>query len=100
MLCDRTVKLELDYSLDTAADGIVRELIAEAYEGSGSAVDGLLGVGIGMGGPVNPVNGPVLRAGGMPDLGRRRHPRHCSSPIFRGVPIFATTKATARPLPK
>jgi len=62
VLFDRTVELELDYSPD-AATGVVQALIAEAYRGQRLSRSGLLGVGIAMGGPVNPVNGTVVRAG-------------------------------------
>ena len=91
VLFDRTVELELDYSPD-AATGVVQALIAEAYRGQRLSRSGLLGVGIAMGGPVNPVNGTVVRAGGMPtwagvDL------REMFGPMFDGVPIFCDNES-------
>jgi len=91
VLFDRTVELELDYSPD-AATGVVQALIAEAYKGQRLSRSGLLGVGIAMGGPVNPVNGRVVRAGGMPtwagvDL------REMFGPMFDGVPIFCDNES-------
>jgi predicted NBD/HSP70 family sugar kinase len=91
VLFDETIELELDYSLDKAR-GIVRDLIADAYKGQRLKRAGLLGVGIAMGGPVNPVNGKVVRAGGMPtwagvDL------RELFEPMFEGVPIFCDNES-------
>lgn len=91
VLFDQTVELELDYSRDEAR-GIVQDLIADAYKGQRLKRSGLLGVGIAMGGPVNPVNGRVVRAGGMPtwagiDL------RELFEPMFDGVPIFCDNES-------
>lgn len=91
VLFDKTVQLELDYTPEGARQ-IVVDLIAEAYEGQRLRRSGLLGVGIAMGGPVNPVNGQVLRAGGMPiwagvDL------REFFGPMFEGVPIFCDNES-------
>lgn len=65
VLADRSLYLEPDYPPEKAA-GLVRELIAEAYSEQWQKPEGLLGVGIAVGGPVNPVNGQVLR-GGLPN---------------------------------
>lgn len=91
VLFDKTVDLPLDYPPESARD-VVRALINEAYEGQRLNRTGLLGVGIAMGGPVNPVNGTVIRAGGMPgwagvDL------RELFGPMFEGVPIFCDNES-------
>ena len=91
VLFDRTVELDLDYR-PADAQGIVRDLIDEAYRGQRLRRSGLLGVGIAMGGPVNPVNGTVIRAGGMPvwagvDL------REFFGPMFEGLPIFCDNES-------
>ena len=91
VLFDKTVDLPLDYPPEQARDA-VRDLIDEAYEGQRLNRTGLLGVGIAMGGPVNPVNGTVIRAGGMPgwagvDL------RELFGPMFEGVPIFCDNES-------
>lgn len=91
VLFDRTVQLELDHPPE-AAGAIVRDLIREAYRGQRHKQSALLGVGIAMGGPVNPVNGTVIRAGGMPrwagvDL------REFFAPMFEGLPIFCDNES-------
>lgn len=91
VLYDRSTARDLDYSPELAITA-VRELIAEAYEGQWRARAGLLGVGIAMGGPVNPVTGTVIRAGGMPtwagvDL------REMFGPMFEDVPIFCDNES-------
>lgn len=91
VLFDRTVQLDLDHPPETAGE-IVRDLIKEAYRGQRHKRSALLGVGIAMGGPVNPVNGTVIRAGGMPrwagvDL------REFFAPMFEGVPIFCDNES-------
>lgn len=91
VLAQKSVTLGAGYRSDTAADRI-RELIAEAYEGQWQSPEGLLGVGVGMGGPVNPVNGLVLRAGGMPDWAGVDI-RAMFGPIFPGVPIFCDNES-------
>ncbi len=65
VLSDQSVYLEPDYPPEQAA-GLVRDLIAKAYADQWQSPEGLLGVGIAVGGPVNPVNGQVLR-GGLPN---------------------------------
>jgi predicted NBD/HSP70 family sugar kinase len=91
VLYDQTAYLELDYSPETAIKD-VRRLIAEAYEGQWQQRDGLLGVGIGVGGPVNPVTGKMLRAGGMPTWAGVDM-RELFGPIFPDVPIFCDNES-------
>ncbi len=91
VLFDKTVDLPLDYSPEDA-QGIVRDLIDEAYEGQRLNRSGLLGVGIAMGGPVNPVNGTVIRAGGMPDWAGVDL-REFFGSMFEGVPIFCDNES-------
>jgi predicted NBD/HSP70 family sugar kinase len=91
VLFDKTVHLPLDYS-PPDAQGIVRDLIGEAYEGQKFNRSGLLGVGIAMGGPVNPVNGTVIRAGGMPGWAGVNL-REFFGPMFEGVPIFCDNES-------
>lgn len=91
VLADKSVYLEPDYSTEAAAE-LVPMLIAEAYEGRWQSPKGLLGVGIAVGGPVNPVTGKMLRAGGMPrwagvDM------RELFGPMFGGVPIFCDNES-------
>ena len=62
---DKTVFLEPDYSPEAAAD-LSRRLIREAYREHELSPDTLLGVGIAVAGPINPRDGKVLRAGGVP----------------------------------
>ncbi len=89
VLSDQSVYLEPDYLPEHAA-GLVRDLIAKAYADQWQSPEGLLGVGIAVGGPVNPVNGQVLR-GGLPnwtgiDL------RQLFGPMFE-APIFADNES-------
>lgn len=91
VLFDKTVDLTLDYPPEQARD-VVRDLIDEAYEGQRLNRTGLLGVGIAMGGPVNPVNGTVIRAGGMPGWAGV-DVRELFGPMFEGVPIFCDNES-------
>ncbi len=91
VLSDRTAYPELDYSPETAIKD-VRRLIAEAYDGQWQGRDGLLGVGIAVGGPVNPVTGTMLRAGGMPTWAGVDM-RELFGPIFPDVPIFCDNES-------
>jgi predicted NBD/HSP70 family sugar kinase/DNA-binding MarR family transcriptional regulator len=91
VLYDRTVRHDLDYPPDIATAD-VRRLIEEAYDGQSFRRDGLLGVGIAVGGPVNPVNGQVLRAGGMPTWAGVDM-RQLFGSMFEGVPIFADNES-------
>lgn len=91
VLSDRTVQLEADYSPAKAVD-LIRSLTAEAYEDYGQSTDGLLGVGIAMGAPVNPSNAQVLRAGGLPNWAGIDI-RQMFGPLFDEVPIFADNES-------
>lgn len=91
VLSDKTINLEIDYSPATAIQH-VRQLITEAYRGQWQGQDGLLGVGIAVGGPVNPVTGKVLRAGGMPTWAGVDM-RELFGPIFPDVPIFCDNES-------
>lgn len=91
VMFDKTVHLPLDYS-PQGAQVIVRELIDEAYKNQRLKRSGLIGVGIAMGGPVNPVNGTVIRAGGMPDWAGVDL-RDFFGPMFPGVPIFCDNES-------
>lgn len=91
VLSDRSVVLESDYSPRLAAE-VVGRLVAEAYEGQWHAPEGLLGVGIAAGGPVNPITGRMLRAGGMPSWAGVDM-RELVGPMFDGVPIFCDNES-------
>ncbi|WP_318609552.1 ROK family transcriptional regulator [Mesorhizobium sp. BAC0120] len=65
VLADKKVELEVDFSPD-AAMAIVQRLVREAYEELGISTDTMLGVGVAIGGPVNPTNGRLMRAGAIP----------------------------------
>jgi predicted NBD/HSP70 family sugar kinase/DNA-binding transcriptional ArsR family regulator len=65
VLSERQVVLEPDFSPAEAA-GIAARMLAEAYAGQNLSRDTVLGVGIALGNPVNPHDGRMLRAGGMP----------------------------------
>jgi predicted NBD/HSP70 family sugar kinase len=65
VLADKKFELEADFS-PTDAVAIVQRLVREAYSELGISSDTVLGVGIAVGGPVNPTNGRVMRAGAIP----------------------------------
>jgi len=89
VLWDKSVYLEPGYSEQTAAE-LVRELITEAYADQWQTPAGLLGVGIAVGAPVNPVNGQILR-GGLPNL-TGTDIRALLGQLF-DVPIFADNES-------
>lgn len=91
VLFDKIVVMENNYTPGMAAD-LIRSLVAEAYESQWQSPSGLLGVGVAMGGPVNPVNGQILRAGGMPDWAGVDM-RELLGPLFEGVPIFCDNES-------
>ncbi|MDP3315202.1 MAG: ROK family protein, partial [Devosia sp.] len=91
VLADKIVVMEDGYTPAMAAD-LIRRLVAEAYETQWQSPSGLLGVGVAMGGPVNPVNGQVLRAGGMPDWAGVDM-KELLGPLFEGVPIFCDNES-------
>jgi predicted NBD/HSP70 family sugar kinase len=66
VLSDRTLHLGTDYSV-AEAPGRAAEMLEQAYAELHLSRDTLLGVGIAVGGPVNPLDGRVLRPGGMPN---------------------------------
>lgn len=90
VLADRIVHLEPDYEPGVVL-GLVRKMVAEAYEEAGRSEDGLLGVGIAMGAPVNPATGTVVRAGGLPNWAGV-DVREMFEPMFT-VPIFADNES-------
>ncbi|MEO8883106.1 MAG: ROK family transcriptional regulator [Devosia sp.] len=62
---DKTVYLDPDYSPEAAAE-LSRCLIRDAYQEHGLSRDTLLAIGVAVAGPINPQDGRVLRAGGVP----------------------------------
>lgn len=89
VLWDRRVPLDPEYK---PADGleVARDLIDQAYYDQGQSPAGLLGVGLAVGAPVNPVTRQVLR-GGLPqwvgiDL------QQMFAPVFN-APIFADNES-------
>lgn len=91
VLADKTTVLDAGYTAETATEAI-RKLVAEAYEAQWQSPAGLLGVGVAVGGPVNPATGRMLRAGGMPhwagvDI------QELLGPLFEGVPIFCDNES-------
>lgn len=89
VLFDQSVYLEPDYPPEQAAN-LVRDLIAKAYADHRLSRHGLLGVGLAVGGPVNPVNGQVLR-GGLPNW-TGIDIRSLFAPMF-DAPIFADNES-------
>jgi predicted NBD/HSP70 family sugar kinase len=65
VLADRRVHLEADYSPEDATEA-ARRMVAEAYAEIGISSDSMLGLGLALGGPINPANGRVLRGGAIP----------------------------------
>jgi predicted NBD/HSP70 family sugar kinase len=66
VLADRTIYPDPDFSAAEAAR-MAASMLDEAYEANGLSRDTLIGVGMALAGPVNPQDGKLLRAGGMPD---------------------------------
>jgi predicted NBD/HSP70 family sugar kinase len=64
VLFDESIEMQIDYTQDEAT-GLVRALVQKAYAGAGISMDTLLGVGIGVGSPIDPNSGRVMRAGGV-----------------------------------
>jgi predicted NBD/HSP70 family sugar kinase len=91
VLADRMTELEAGYT-PAMATGVIRELVAEAYESQWQSPAGLLGVGVAVGGPVNPATGRMLRAGGMPDWAGVDL-KELLEPLFEGVPIFCDNES-------
>jgi predicted NBD/HSP70 family sugar kinase len=91
VLSDKITVLEDGYTPDTATQ-VIRRLVDEAYETQWQSPSGLLGVGVAVGGPVNPVTGKMLRAGGMPDWAGVDI-KELLGPLFEGVPIFCDNES-------
>jgi predicted NBD/HSP70 family sugar kinase len=91
VLFDKIVAIEAGYSTETALSHI-RQLVAEAYEGQWQTPEGLLGVGVAVGAPLNPLTGRMLRAGGMPDWAGI-DVQELLGPLFEGVPIFCDNES-------
>ena len=91
VLYDKISVLDDGYTPATATK-VIRRLVAEAYEARWQSPSGLLGVGVAVGGPVNPVNGRMLRAGGMPDWAGVDM-KELLGPIFEGVPVFCDNES-------
>lgn len=90
VLADRTEYLKPDYEPGIVL-AVVRKMIAQAYADAGRSRDGLLGVGIAVGAPVNPTTGTVIRAGGLPNWAGVDM-REMFGPLF-DVPIFADNES-------
>jgi predicted NBD/HSP70 family sugar kinase len=91
VLADRMTVLEAGYT-PAMATGIIRDLVAEAYDSQWQSPAGLLGVGVAVGGPVNPATGRMLRAGGMPHWAGVDM-KELLGPLFEGVPIFCDNES-------
>ena len=65
ILFDESIQVEMDYSPEHAAE-LVQGLVKKAYGTAGFSRRSLLGVGIAVGGPIDPTSGRVMRAGGVP----------------------------------
>ena len=89
VLSDRTVNLEPEYPIGEATE-LVRDMVADAYAGQWQTQQGLLGIGIAVGAPVNPHTTEVLR-GGLPNwTGVNLRDRF--GPMF-DAPIFADNES-------
>jgi len=64
VLFDESIEMEIDYTQDDAI-ALVRALVRKAYSSADMSMDTLLGVGIGVGSPIDPNSGRVMRAGGV-----------------------------------
>ncbi len=95
VLADKTHYLEADYS---TADGvaIARRLVGEAYAEQGLSMDSMLGVGIAVAGPIEPHNGRMLRASGIPTWAGVEIPK-LFEPAFQ-KPIFADNESNCSAL--
>ena len=65
ILADKRVYLDPDFSPERAAE-IANELISNSCDELGISEDTILGVGVALAAPINPLDGKVLRAGGIP----------------------------------
>lgn len=90
VLAGRIAHLQPDYQPAVVLN-LVRDMIAEAYGEADRSLEGLLGVGIAVGAPVNPATGTVIRAGGLPNWAGVDM-REMFGPLF-DVPIFADNES-------
>jgi predicted NBD/HSP70 family sugar kinase len=90
VLSDHRSPLPTDYSPAKAAE-VTRALAQEAYAEAGLSQENLLGVGVAVAGPVDPVSGQVMRASGVPTWAGTDI-RSLFEPIFRR-PIFADNES-------
>ena len=65
VVADRAIELEADYSPEHALE-LAARLIDESYDENGLSQETMLGVGIAVAGPINPRDGRMLRASGVP----------------------------------
>ena len=65
VLSDTTTVMEEDYTTDEALS-VVRNAVRTSYASQGLSIESLLGVGVAAAGPVNPRDGRLLRASGLP----------------------------------
>jgi len=65
ILAERMLYIDPDYSPARAAE-VIKVMIDDACDELGISTDTILGVGIALAAPVNPLDGRVLRAGGVP----------------------------------
>ncbi len=65
VLAERRFYLDPDYSPARAAE-VTNQLITDACDELGISTQTILGVGIALAAPINPLDGRVLRAGGVP----------------------------------
>jgi predicted NBD/HSP70 family sugar kinase len=65
IIADKTQPMESDYSPEEAI-AVIQRLIREAYDENSMSTAGLLGVGVAVSGPVNPLDSRVQRASVVP----------------------------------
>src|SRR5262249_34028776 len=94
VLADKKVELEADYSPSDAVE-IVQRLVREAYDELGISSDTMLGVGIALGGPINPTIGRVVRAGAIPTWEGLDVRRLFETALERPIYAENVTKCTA-----
>lgn len=90
ILGERTIRLAPDYSPEDAL-AIATGLIDEIYRDRALDRSTLLGVGLAVAAPINPRNGRVLRAGGVPTWAGKDI-RQVFEPAL-GVPIFSDNES-------
>jgi predicted NBD/HSP70 family sugar kinase len=65
IIADKSVAMEDDYSPEHAVE-VIRKLMKEAYAENSISMSGMLGVGVAVSGPVNPIDSRVQRASVVP----------------------------------